>query len=81
MPAGIYADNRGNEPKGRFAGLITFFTMVGEYSLFSVRVLWLGIRQPIRMGEMSEYFYFLGYKSLSICLFVGIFAGLSQTLF
>ena len=81
MPAGIYADTRGSEPKGRYAGPIKFFTMVGEYFLFSIRVVWLGIRHPIRLGEMSEYFYFLGYKSLSIVLFCGFFTGLSQTLF
>lgn len=54
---------------------------LGSYFTFAVRTTWLGIRHPIRPGELVEFFDILGVKSLPVTLFAGFFAGLSIAFF
>src|SRR3954462_4497786 len=54
---------------------------LGSYFTFALRTTWLGIRHPIRPGELVEFFDILGVKSLPVTLFAGFFAGLSISFF
>jgi len=58
-----------------------FFTSVGDFSSFAFRASFKGLRHPIRPTEMLEAWYSIGYQTLPVVLFAGLFAGLSQTLF
>jgi phospholipid/cholesterol/gamma-HCH transport system permease protein len=59
----------------------SFFETLGDFASFAVRATWKGIRQPIKPVELLEQAYFIGWQSLPVVLFAGLFAGLSQTLF
>ena len=61
--------------------LSSFFETLGDFSAFAVRATWKGVRHPIRPVELLEQAYFIGWQTLPVVLFAGLFAGLSQTLF
>jgi phospholipid/cholesterol/gamma-HCH transport system permease protein len=64
-----------------FATVRNFFEKLGDFAAFAVRATWKGVRHPIKLSELIEQAYFIGWQTLPVVLFAGFFAGLSQTLF
>lgn len=59
----------------------SFLETLGDFASFAVRATYKGLRHPLRPSELVEQAYFIGWQTLSVLLFAGFFAGLSQTLF
>jgi phospholipid/cholesterol/gamma-HCH transport system permease protein len=64
-----------------FSRITAFFQGLGDFTSFAIRATWKGVRQPITPKELLVNFYTIGYQTLPVVLFAGLFAGLSQTLF